>query len=171
MAAALIAASSLPAGRAAAQGGFATGSTSGNAFGAAGQIAITGELEGHLHNGWELRLHPAADYFIVNNVSVGGAIGLQYDSGNPSTTIVDIGARVGFNLNIVDRVGFWPTAGIFYVHVSGRPATNSTAFRVFAPFLFHIVPHLFVGLGPSFGLDLGGGGNSYGIDSVVGGWF
>jgi hypothetical protein len=160
--------STLQASRASAQDFAPSGGT---AFGATGQIAITGELEAHLHSGWELRLHPALDYFIAHNVSVGGVIGFQYDSGSPSTNIIDVGARAGFNLNITSVVSFWPRAGIFFSRHSGRPATNSTFLGIFAPFLFHLAPHLFAGIGPSFNLSLDGGGNSSGLDSVVGGWF
>src|SRR4051794_12063236 len=99
----LFAASNKPA---AAQGGFSGGG--GNGFGAPGQIAITGEFEGHLHNGWEIRLHPSLDYFIANNISVGGLLGISYASGNPSRTVFDFGARAGYNINIVDRLSFWP---------------------------------------------------------------
>ena len=51
------------------------------AFGAPGSIVITGELEGHLHNGWQLHLQPSADYFIATNVSIGGLIGFTHNSG------------------------------------------------------------------------------------------
>ena len=163
---------------ASAQDGVAAPARVDNGFGAPGQIAISGEMEGHLHNGWELRLHPALDYFIAPNVSVGGALGITYDhpgSPSPSVTTVEVAARVGYNLNIVDRISFWPRVGIAYSHtsVASSPSTSSssTALTLFAPFLYHLVPHLFVGAGPSFGLSLNGGGNSYGLDTIVGGWF
>jgi hypothetical protein len=147
----------------------------GGGFGTQGQIAITGEFEGHLHNGWELRLHPALDYFIVNNVSVGGVIGFQYNSGNPGRTTIDLGVRAGYDLFINNQVTFWPTVGIFYEHFSiGSPVNqsgSSTSLNIFAPFLFHIVPHFFIGAGPDFELPLDGGGNGYGVRTVVGGWF
>ena len=55
------------------------------AFGAPGSVAITGEFEGHLHNGWQLRTHSLRrrTFFIVPNVSVGGLIGYTHVSGNP----------------------------------------------------------------------------------------
>jgi hypothetical protein len=161
-------AGTLFASSASAQGGFA----SGNAFGATGQWVITGDFEGHLRNGWELRLHPSLDYFIASNISVGGVVGLTYDSGNPSRTTLDLGARAGFNLNIADRLGFWPTVGIFFSHTSsGGTSSSGTSLGLSAPFLYHLVPHLFVGAGPTFNLPLNGGGNGYGLQTVVGGWF
>jgi hypothetical protein len=153
-------------------GGFAPVAAAGGGFGGAGQIAISGELEGHLRSGWEIRLHPALDYFIVTNVSVGGAVGLQYTSGSPGTTVIDLGARAGYNLNINGKVGIWPRVGLNYQHVSRHPDSSSAVqFRLDAPILYHLVPHLFVGAGPFFTKDLNGGGTGWGLDSIVGGWF
>ena len=155
----------------------AQGPASGNAFGATGQWAISGDFEGHLRNGWELRLHPSLDYFIAPNVSVGGLVGFTYDSGGPSTTI-DLGVRAGYNLNVAERISFWPKVGIVFHHNSfggsngtASTSSSSTALEIFAPFLLHLVPHLFVGAGPFFDLPLDGGGNGYGLQTVVGGWF
>jgi hypothetical protein len=144
----------------------------GGGFGAPGEIVIRGDFEGHLRNGWELRLHPAIDYFIANNVSIGGVIGLQYNSGTPSRTTVDLGLRAGYNLAITAPVTFWPTVGIFYSHTSSNGNSGSSTFlEIFAPFLYHIVPHFFVGVGPDFELSLDNNGNGYGLQTVVGGWF
>jgi hypothetical protein len=150
----------------------------GGAFGAPGEIAITGDFEGHLNKGWELRLHPSVDYFIAPNVSIGGVVGLQYDSGTPSRTQLDLGVRAGYNLYIAPQVSFWPMVGIYYSHftvssTANTPSTSgsSTSLGIFAPFLYHIAPHFFLGAGPRFTLPLDGGGNSYGIQTVVGGWF
>ena len=165
----IAAALALTAPRAHAQGG---------AFGAPGEIAITGDFEGHLNNGWELRLHPSLDYFIAPNVSVGGVVGLQYNSGTPSRTELDLGVRAGYNLAITPQVTFWPMVGIYYSHFTVSSTANSpsssgssTSLGIFAPFLYHISTHFFLGAGPRFTLPLDGGGNSYGVQTVVGGWF
>jgi hypothetical protein len=153
-------------------GGSSVARAQGGGFGAPGEIVIRGDFEGHLRNGWELRLHPSIDYFIANNLSVGGLVGLQYNSGNPSTTIVDLGVRAGYNLAIVNQVTFWPTVGISYSHFSsGMNSGSSTFLEIFAPFLYHIVPHFFVGAGPVFDLSLDNNGNSYGLQTTIGGWF
>jgi hypothetical protein len=154
-------------------GGFAPTAVTGGGFGGVGQIAISGDLEAHLRSGWEIRIHPAADYFILRNVSVGGVLGVTYTSGSPGTTVIDLGARAGYSLGINDKVGIWPRLGIFYSHLSRHPDSSSSAqFRLDAAFLYHLVPHLFVGVGPFFGQILNsGGGHSYGLDSIVGGWF
>ena len=146
----------------------------GAAFGAPGEFVVTGDLEGHLRKGWELRLHPSLDYFTVQNVSVGGVFGFTYTSGNPSKTTLDLGVRAGYSLVITPQVTFWPTAGIFYSHTSfssGGGGGSSTNLAINAPFLFHIVPHFFVGAGPVFTLPLDSGDNGYGLQTVVGGWF
>ena len=150
-------------------------------FGAIGQWVLTMKTTGdngyvffHKPSGgdWELSLHPSIDYFITNGVSLGATVGYRYSPAETGTTVFDLGARAGFNLNINDNLGFWPTAGLS-VNVDSRNHTTNThtTFGVFAPFLYHLVPHLFVGLGPSFALPLsGGGGNAYGVDFVLGGW-
>jgi len=142
------------------------------AFGAPGEVVITGEFEGHLHNGWQLHLQPSADFFIVPNVSVGGLIGYTHDSGPPSSDFFNLGVRAGYNLAITEAVSFWPKVGITVGHAFGSGGNTSTQLTIFAPFLFHLVPHFFLGVGPDFELPLnGGGGNGYGLQTVVGGWF
>jgi hypothetical protein len=121
---------------------------------------------------WALSLHPSLDYFITNSISLGATVGFLYSPAETGTTVFDLGARAGFNVNINDNLGFWPTAGLsFNVDRRMHETSTHTVFGVFAPFLYHLVPHLFVGLGPSFAAPLqGGGGNAYGVDFVLGGW-
>ena len=99
---------------------------------------------------WEISLHPAIDYFITSSVSLGAVVGYRHSSAATGTTALDLGARAGFNLNINDHVGVWPTAGLGVNYVSADyDSSTTTTFGIFAPFLYHLVPHLFVGLGPS----------------------
>ena len=81
-------------------------------------------------------------------------VGYRHSPAATGTTALDFGARAGFNLNITDHVGFWPTAGLAvnYVSADHDPA-RTTTLGIFAPFLYHLVPHLFVGLGPSFSVS------------------
>jgi hypothetical protein len=172
-----------PADPSAAPAPFAPTSARGGGFGATGQWVFTmqtafGGTSGgfaFLHQqsggGSEIDIHPAADTFITGSVSVGGVLNVDHDSGG--NTNLGIGARAGFNLNIVDHVGFWPTAGVFANHFSGSDhSSNTTAWLgVFAPFLYHFVPHFFAGGGPSFDLSFDNSrANDYGIDFVIGGW-
>jgi len=121
---------------------------------------------------WELSLHPSIDYFIASSISLGATFGYDHSSADTGRTDVDLGARAGFNLNINDHLGFWPTAGFaLRIDSENHDTTTSTSFGIFAPFLYHLVPHLFVGAGPSFAaLISGGSGKTYGIDFVLGGW-
>jgi hypothetical protein len=126
----------------------------------------------HSPGDWDLSLHPAIDYFITGNVSVGGVVGIGYSPADAGTTNLDIGGRAGFNLNANDHIGFWPTAGLSVHYASIMHISNTaTELDVFVPILYHLVPHFFVGLGPSFSMLLSGGsGKVYGVDFLLGGW-
>lgn len=158
---------------------FAVAPSSG--FGAIGQWVLTmrttedgGYFFFHKPSGgdWALSLHPALDYFITGRISVGGTVGIYYSPAAAGSTVLDVGARAGFNLNITDHVGWWPNVGLSAHHQNiDHTSSTSTALNVFAPFLYHLVPHLFVGVGPSFAFQLSGGdGKAYGLDFVIGGW-
>ena len=121
---------------------------------------------------WELSLHPSIDYFITSSVSLGATFGYTYSPAATGTTVLDLGGRAGFNLTINDNIGFWPSAGVgVNVNSSNHSTNTSAAFAIFAPFLYHLVPHLFVGVGPSFSVQLNdGNGKQYGLDFILGGW-
>jgi hypothetical protein len=148
-------------------------------FAAMGQYVLTMKTTGdsgyvffHKNGDWTISLHPSLDYFLINSVSLGATFGYSYSPAATGTTTLDLGGRAGFNLNINDHVGFWPMAGVSLNVFSSNHNTNtSTSFAIFAPFLYHLVPHLFVGLGPSFSVLMSGGsGKTYGLDFVLGGW-
>jgi hypothetical protein len=150
-------------------------------FGTAGQWVASmrtapGEGFFYFHNpsgdGWEISLHPAIDYFLANRISIGGVFGYTYAPADSGTTTVDLGLRAGFNLDIGDRFGFWPMAGIAgRIFNSGNVTDTSSALQIFAPFLWHPVTHAFLGLGPSFNAGLSGGDyTEVGIDFMLGGW-
>jgi hypothetical protein len=157
---------------------FAPATGAGGGFGGTGQWVLslggTNDTFFFLHKqsggGWQLQILPALDYFITSSVSVGGAVGFRHDSGSGDTPVI-IGARAGFNLNISGPVGFWPMAGVFGTHVfHTHGSDNSATLRLFAPFLYHLAPHFFIGGGPSFDLSLTSDGNQYGLDIILGGW-
>ncbi len=163
---------------------FAATAAPGGGFGAIGEWVLTmqtafGGTSGgflFLHKasggGSEIAVHPAVDYFLTHAVTVGGVVGIDYASGG--STNLGIGARAGFNLNINDRVGIWPTVGVFGSHTSNPDHTSSSSagLLIFAPFLYHLAPHFFAGLGPSFDMSFNNNQQKdFGIDFVIGGWF
>jgi hypothetical protein len=169
--------------------GFAPTSTSGGTgFGAPGQIVISmgPTTDEHLFfhkqsgGGWQLQLSPALDYFLTARVALGGVVGFRYDSGGAGTgtnadgsTRFTLGGRVSTNFDFTDRFGVWPLGGLFFETTSANhTSTTNTWLELYAPFLFHVAPHFFVGAGPSFQLNLSGPDtNQIGVDSVIAGWF
>jgi hypothetical protein len=157
-------------------------------FGTAGQLAIANDANTDLigqsfdNNGgshWELTLRPAADYFVIQGLSVGGFFEYSHSSTstppgplNMSTTVtndtVGLGARVGYNIPFSDALSFWPKAGILFAHASNANANaaptasgvtapnagNVLTLLLFAPFVYHPVSHFFLGLGPTLSTDV-----------------
>ena len=153
------------------------GAGPGQGFGAQGQLAISGELAASFdkvnHAGWTLTLQPSADYFILPSISAG--LVAAFSMGNDSFKRELIGARAGYNLNLTDHLGVWGKVGAAFQHASvGSPSVSSSAtyLTIDVPILYHLAPHLFVGIGPYYYLKVAGDGNTgYGFHSLVGGWF
>jgi hypothetical protein len=173
------------------------------AFGSAGQLAIQADLqlkfEGTSENnnggsGSDILIQPAADYFVIDHLSVGAALTLDIESFSPgggqrgsTTTTFGIAPRVGYDIPIVDKLSFWPDVFISYSSSStsnNGPSQGIFSLGAFAPVLFHPVPHFFVGLGPNISTELshsysvnGQSQNNYpqttayGVMSTIGGWF
>jgi hypothetical protein len=161
--------------------GFAPVAAAGGGFGGTGQWVFSMETADSgsgfffIHGGGgnaTISLNPAVDTFIASNVSVGGSVSFSHDTGGAGSTSVGLGGRIGYNLNITGPVGFWPTLRLFAQHQEVNHAGSTTSsFGVFAPFLYHLTPHFFLGAGPDFNLGLSGGTyKEYGIDFVIGGW-
>jgi hypothetical protein len=138
-------------------------------FGEHGQIAISGDMKFNLlhesrsMNGGtstSFELQPALDYFVSTNVSVGGLVGIAHDSaGNESSTTISIGPRVGYNINIGSAASLWIRLSLSYEHQSfSTGPVDSSGYAIplalFAPFLWHPVPHFFLGAGPFLTTDL-----------------
>ncbi len=135
----------------------------------------------------ELTMRPAVDYFVANNVSVGGFVGLDYKtaSGAHSTTFA-IGPRAGYNLAFSEHFSFWPKLGFSYSTSNTTSSTavppgtesalnasgNHLALNVFAPLMFHPVQHFFLGFGPALDVDLTGDARQTTIAGrlTLGGW-
>ncbi|HSS40014.1 MAG TPA: hypothetical protein VLT58_14700 [Polyangia bacterium] len=116
-----------------------------------------------------IQLNPGVDYFLAPNVSVGGNLFFSHSTGSGNN--VGVGARVGYNLALVDNVGFWPTARFFLIHYGGSTPSTATSFGVLAPFIWHATTHFFLGGGPDLNVALSGGSSTeYGLDFILGGW-
>jgi hypothetical protein len=155
-----------------------------------------------------LNIQPAFDYFVVPGFSLGVSALFRYADNSPTpansyavtydSTYVAYGVtgEVGFNLWLGDRVSFWPNfaLGVWrsrttYSLASAPPGealltnmppvTDDVVFvELFAPFLFHLTQHFFVGFGPESYVDLYNTAASisnrrlfFGASSTVGGWF
>lgn len=106
----------------------------------------------------------AGDYFVINRLSLGAALGYAHWSltvpngvGNDVTTSGDsftFAPRVGYLLTFNNIVGFWPRAGFTYRSFSAENASgHDFAFTLEAPFVFTVIPHVVFWGGPT--LDLG----------------
>jgi len=133
-------------------------------------------------------LAPAADYFVIENLSIGGSVGLYYSkSGETSGTRFTIGPRVGYNFEVSRLLSVWPKLGLNYAHtgsnapqivnpdtgtLSGDDDNNAIALSLFAPVMLHPAPHFFAGLGPFLETDLSGDNRatSWGVKLTMGGW-
>jgi hypothetical protein len=128
-------------------------------------------FEKQASGGSSLLIQPGVDYFIGNGISVGGVVGFGFASGTPNTTTVKLGARAGFNQGLNEHVTFWPTVGIDGSYIHNNASSSTAALEVFAPFLYHVAPHFFLGAGPFLSyLVKGGPDTQYGLDLVIGGW-
>ena len=164
-------------------------------FGAARQIAISSDAAltvqrrtiSDVSGGTtSIQLAPAGDYFVINNLSVGGFVGFDYTtSGENDSSRFAIGPRVGYNIPFSDLVSIWPKAGFSFAHTSstvsqtvGSTTTSVTssadafALNLFAPIMFHPVQHFFAGFGPFLDADLSGDRRAtvFGGRLTIGGW-
>jgi hypothetical protein len=169
-----------------------TGHGPSHTFGHEGQLAISSDAAlaiTHYSPGnyTTITLQPAVDYFIVQNFSIGGFIGLDYSAyENGSTTRFSIGPRVGYNLTLSDLVSIWPKVGFSFAttstsvdagtdedEVTFTTSENSgIALNLFVPIMFHPAEHFFAGFGPFLDTDLSGDDKvtAFGLKLTIGGW-
>ncbi len=163
-------------------------------FGAQGQIAISSDLQlsiqritvsppqGDSESSTDIVVQPALDYFVIDNLSVGGVLSLTHSSPEEGDSFFTfgIGPRIGYNIPINDVLSFWPRAGIVYRRLSRGDASAYTINTgIYAPLMIHPVEHFFIGFGPNISTDLVSkmeGENSYkttafGLMTAIGGYF
>ncbi len=141
---------------------------------------------------------PAADYFVIDNLSLGLELLFGYASyspgtvpgatttSSPSTNLTEYGVapRVGYNIPIAGSVSIWPK--VFFEHAgyseggAGKGYGNIQLLGAYVPVLYHPTAHFYVGLGPNILTELGASSDgqsatskitSYGIFGSAGGWF
>ena len=176
-------------------------------FGGPGQMAVSSDMQlgfqGQSYsapNGQaspssttEVTLAPAADFFVIQGLSVGGQLiyfHVSTSSSVPGTTGSSadgfgIAPRVGYNIALGDMFSIWPKVFFEYLATSssnGGGSANSFSIGAFVPFLVHPAKHFFLGLGPNVQTQLSNtqsvNGQSadavkttqYGLMFVVGGW-
>jgi hypothetical protein len=154
-------------------------------------------------SGTAFGLAPAIDYFVTTGLSLGvnglvEVINPAHSSNTTggSATAFGVAPRVGYNLPLSDTVSFWPKLYFGYTTLSSSASGNGsnvsvgfndTSLGIFAPILFHPVPHFFIGIGPNFStqlsnnatLSLAGMSQSQsqpkvtqiGLQATLGGWF
>jgi hypothetical protein len=159
-----------------------------NGFGAPGQVTIASDFGiSFIHYSdaefSELVLEPALDYFIAPNLSVGGKVRFDYSKNKGgSTSALGVGPRVGYQLPLADMFSVFPKLGFFLEHVSssvsGGASSGYTLFSltIDVPFLWHPVPHFFIGIGPTLFANIAGATSAqrdvqFGLVSTVGGFF
>lgn len=168
-----------------------TGSGPSHRFGRESQLAISSDAAlsiEHTSPGdvTTITLAPAADYFVMENFSVGGFIGFRYrTAGDVTSNQFSIGPRVGYNLTLSDLVSVWPKIGFSYAHSStttelgeGDTTVETTtdndglALNLFVPIVFHPATHFFAGFGPFLDTDLSGDDKvtTFGLKLTLGGW-
>lgn len=104
------------------------------------------------------------DFFVIDDLSIGGALGFFSASGRNGTLNHDgfiISPRVGFNVALSQVVKFWPKVGITYISID-----ESHAFGLSGEANFAFFPHSSAGwafiVAPTMDLAPFGGINSNG---------
>jgi len=111
----------------------------------------------------------AGDYFIIDHLSLGAALGYQHWSTTRQAPVVPennqsgdgftFAPRVGYTFAFTDKIGIWPRAGFTYRTFSAQnTSAHDLAFTLEAPFTFNLIPHVVFWGGPT--LDLGLSGSS-----------
>lgn len=134
----------------------------------------------------QISLAPAADYFVLENLSLGGAVGVTYNKSGESDGIrFTIGPRVGYNFKLTRLLSIWPRLGLAYAYTSSDQLAqnfagqglqtakgNAVTIAIFAPVMVHPAPHFFAGLGPYVEADANGDrrATSWGVKLTLGGW-
>lgn len=129
-----------------------------------------------------LKIAPASDFFVIDNLSVGGIMGIEYTkAGSGRSTRFTLGPRVGYDFELSDMLSVWPKLGFSFSHGKLKNETpigdvtyksNAIALNLFVPVMIHPAPHFFAGFGPFLDTDLNGDSRTtvWGLKLTLGGW-
>lgn len=167
-------------------------------FGLQGQLTISSDaglsisntsISGQDGSATALVLRPAIDYFVIDNLSLGGFLGVEYNSSpGGSSTVFAVGPRVGYNVPLSRMFSIWPKIGFSFASTSqeqddvtmgditiegDEETSTSLALNGFVPVMFHPVEHFFLGFGPALDADLTGDSKATTLAGrlTLGGWF
>ena len=150
-------------------------------FGSMGQLVISDDLWGSIGytsvsgpgDNFFIRLTPAADYFLKENLSLGGFVTIQtaFQEGDDPLT-VGLGVRGGYNIPMNGQVSLWPRIGLAVVHDSYIGDNTYLEISFTAPFLVHVAPHFFIGGGPGLTTEIGDDTSAtLQVSTIIGGYF
>jgi hypothetical protein len=132
-----------------------------------------------------------ADVLVTGHLTLGGTLGASGEFAGSSWEVgFDAAARVGWLAPIAERSAIWPQLSLGF-EVTSEPACtldaggNATCVRtvaesvgvsLFVPIIFTPLPHLFIGIGPTFERGLWSSEGeaapqSIGLQTVLGGFF
>ncbi len=151
-------------------------------FGDAGELVLTGEIgssalrttyDGTTSSLTSVTVSPGIDYFIVDQFSIGLAVGGTYsnESGLDGTTPVTFTTtglsvavpRIGVEARIARWLSFYPRADVYFGFATDNEQERTSANQdkqtylgvgLYAPLLVHVAPHFFAGVGPSVSHDV-----------------
>jgi hypothetical protein len=137
------------------------------AFGTPGQLVLTVgsdslqltilRASGSGSSSTGVLIQPGLDYFVSPNVSIGGLLSYAHASAaSIGDTTYGLQVRAGYNLQLSDTFSWWLRAGLGFFHgsVSGGGSASTVPFQLYVPVLWHLVPHVFLGFGPTITTDL-----------------
>ncbi|ADO69204.1 hypothetical protein [Stigmatella aurantiaca] len=135
----------------------------GGRFGSTGEIVLSSDLSGAIgyrsagDGQFFISLRPAGDYFLKENLSLGGYLTLAtvFQEG-PNQVEVGLGVRGGYNIWLNETVSVWPRLGLGLNHQDyGFGDRTFLAISLDAPFLVHLTSSFFIGAGPGLITELG----------------
>ena len=120
-----------------------------------------GKTNGHT----SFLIRPAFDYFLWDRISLGGHVGINYESENKDHNVgLGLGFRAGYAFSLASEWSIWPKVGIG-LHFQ---EDTTVMLEIFAPITYSPTDHFFIGLGPYIAA---GNGSAFGLQSAIGGYF